>query len=98
MGHQILRQPDGLFAIFSSVVDSIIVYDATADEIVEHFAARAADDAARRTRQIIEHVEAGEPRKAYYQFALTWDEALDSDREHGGEAWRYFRKGSSDGD
>lgn len=85
MGRQIIRQPSGLFAVFSSVTDTIILCDATEDEVVEWFAEEAAEDARQNARRKIEHVAAGEPRRAYSQFAMTWDEALKKDREHGGE-------------
>ena len=88
MGNQIIRQPNGQFAIFSSITDTIHVYDATAEEIEEYFVERAAESERQRVREILGHVIAGEPRKAYYQFAMTWDEALKMDRIRGGDAWR----------
>lgn len=92
MGSQILRQPDGLYAVFSSETDTIVVWDATEDEIVEHFVEIAAERARRDVQRVLGHVSAGEPRRAYYQFALTWEGALAKDREHRGEAWEYFQK------
>lgn len=93
MGNQIIRQPSGTFAIFSSVTDTVIVWDATEDEIVEHFAERAAERAREDARRLIGHVAAGEPRRAYFQFAMTWEEALAKDRKHGGTAWEEFKEG-----
>ena len=87
MGKQIIKQPNGLFAIFSTSTDTIHMWDATAQDIEDHFVERAAKDARRDVRQILEHVTAGEPRKAYYQFVMTWDQALAMDEEHGGEVW-----------
>jgi hypothetical protein len=86
MGNQIIKQPDGKFAVFSSITDRIIVWDATADEIVEYFAERAAERAREDVRRTIEYVAAGEPRRAYFQFAMTWEEALTRDREFDGDA------------
>lgn len=86
MGYQIIRQPEGCYAVFSSYTDTIAVYEATSEEIVEWFAEEAAERARRDVRRIIEHVAAGEPRRAYFQFTMTWDEALRIDREHGGDA------------
>ena len=91
MGEQIIRQPDGLYAIFSSVTDSIHFWDATEDEIVEEYAARAATDTRKRVREKIAHVAAGNPRAAYHQFAMTWEEALAKDRENGGDAHKEFK-------
>jgi hypothetical protein len=90
MGNQIIKQPDGHYAIFSTITNTIHFWDATADEIVEYFAEQAAKRAREDTRRVLDHVAAGEPRKAYFQFAMTWDEALRKDQEHGGEVWSEF--------
>lgn len=86
MGNQIIRQPDGHYAVFSTVTDTIILWDATKDEIVDWFAEQAAERARQDARRILEHVATGNPRRAYYQFAMTWDEALEDDRKNGGDA------------
>lgn len=91
MGSQIIKQPDGRFAIFSTFTDTIHVYNATADEIVEHFAEQAAERERLVARKLVEHVAAGNAREAYYQFTMTWEEALADDREHGGDVWAVFR-------
>jgi hypothetical protein len=85
MGHQIIRQPDGMLAVFSSVTDTWILYNASPEELEDYYAEQAAEDARRRTREILAHVLAGEPRKAYYQFAMTFEEADRMSGEHGGE-------------
>ena len=87
MGHQIIRQPDGKLAVFSSVVDSWIIMDATPEDLGDYYAEKAAEDARRDVARILGHVLAGEPRKVYCQFARTFDEANQSSREHGGEWW-----------
>jgi hypothetical protein len=90
MGSQIIKQPDGRLAIFNTNTDTVIVWDATEDEIVEHFAEQAAERAREDVRRTLAHVTAGEPKRAYFQFAMTWEEALEEDRQHGGEAHVYF--------
>lgn len=92
MGQQIIKQPDGRYAVFSSITDTITVWDATADEIVEMYAERAAEDARRHVRRQLEHVAADRPREAYHQFAMTWHEALEMDRENEGEAWQQWNR------
>lgn len=77
MGHQIIQQPDGRLCVFSTITDSIIVHDATADELITHYADYAATEARERTRRIIDLVESGHARQAYYQFTLTYDEAVE---------------------
>lgn len=87
MGYQVIRQPDGLYAVFSSYTDTIAVWSTSGEEIVEWFAEIAAERARTDARRVLEHVAAGEPKRAYFQFVKTWEEALASDREHGGNVW-----------
>lgn len=93
MGYQIIKQPDGRFALFSSFTDTIAMWDATAPEIIDWFAERAAQDARIHAARQLGHVDGGHPEEAYHQFTMTWDEALADDREHGGEVWRLFPGG-----
>jgi len=90
MGQQIIRQPDGKLAVFNSITDTIVYYDATAEEIIEWRAQQAAEDARRATREQLKDVIRGEPFRVYHQFTMTWQAALEKDRVHGGEAWRDF--------
>lgn len=82
MGYQIIRQPGGRYAVHSSVTGTIVVWDAAEDELSDWYAQRAADRARRDVQQEIEDIVTGRRR----QFALTWHEALQQDREHGGTA------------
>lgn len=85
MGMQILKQPDGQLAVFSRETDTFVMMDATPDEVTEWFADLAAQDTRTSVRRILGHVLGGDPRGAYYQFALTWEEAARLNREHEGE-------------
>lgn len=90
MGDQIIKQPDGQFAVYSTETDTIITWDASADDLVAYYADKAREQARRRARETIDKVAAGNARDVYYQFVLTWEEALENDREHGGEAHDHF--------
>jgi hypothetical protein len=85
VGHQIIKQPDGLLAVFSSVTDSFILADCNPAELLDYYAQRAAQQARKDTQRVLDAVEAGEPRKVYHQFAMTYDEAVKLHRRHGGE-------------
>lgn len=74
MGHQIIKQPDGKFAIFSSMVDSWILFDATPQQIVDYYCAKAYAATRDSTTKLLELIQE-EPHKAYYQFAMTFEEA-----------------------
>jgi len=93
VGNQIVKQPDGKYAIFSSITDTIVFWDATYDEIVQFFVDRAIEDTKRSVQKVLDHVAADEPRKAYYQFTMTWEEALRDDRDGGGEVWKEYSRG-----
>lgn len=81
MGHQIIQQPDGRFCVWSSYVDEIVITDATADELIEMYARDAAAETRERVGKIIDKVADGQARKAYYQFTMTYDEAVEASKE-----------------
>lgn len=85
MAQQIIKQPDGRLAVFSTVTDTFIVVDATPEEIIEWRAEAEANAVRARTRRELDHVLAGDSRAAYFQFAMTWEEAARKNLEHGGE-------------
>ncbi|KOG22008.1 hypothetical protein [Streptomyces viridochromogenes] len=75
MAEQIIRQPDGRLAVFSSVSDSFVLLDATPDEVVEWRATEAAEAARRNTRAELARVLDDANDRPYRQFTLTWEEA-----------------------
>lgn len=81
MAHRIVRQPDGLFAVFSTVVGGLVVTDATRDELVEWYAREAAERARERARVELDRV-LGDPA-GRRPGALTWEEAARRDRARG---------------
>jgi hypothetical protein len=82
MGQQIIRQPDGKLAVFSSVVDAFVIVDATPEEIVEWRAEAGAEEARERTRAELARVLDDANPRPYYQFTLTWEEAAEMDRKN----------------
>jgi hypothetical protein len=90
MGYQVIKQPDGLFALYSSNTDQITMWDATRDDVIEFFVEAATERARVEAERIVGLIEADKPRDAYFQFAKTWEDALASDRQRGGEAHRDF--------
>jgi len=83
MGLQLLKQPDGNYAIFSSYSDTLVGLSYTREELVEKFAKEAADEARRQIENILDKVEANDPKDPpYYQFTMNWEEALKSHRKH----------------
>lgn len=75
MGRQIIKQPNGLYAEFSSITDSFIIWDATKEQLLQHRIEEAIEDAKYNFKRTFERVEScGKP---YYQFTLTWEEAVE---------------------
>lgn len=92
MSKQIIKQPNGLFAVFSSNTGTIHLWDATAGALmsyVEQLAQEAAEQVRERYRKALTAVDEERPRDIYAQFAMTWQEALAEDRANDGEVWRH---------
>ncbi|WP_329390237.1 hypothetical protein [Streptomyces sp. NBC_01716] len=85
MGQQVIKQPDEKLAVFSTITDTFIVVDATPEEIVEWRAEEAAERAREQARRELGKVLAGDSRGAYFQFAMTYEEAAEKDRQSGGD-------------
>lgn len=84
MGRQIVKQPNGKYCLFSSVVDSVTYYNMSAEEIVEVWTEEAKKEYERKVKEVIEQLEAG--GKPYYQFTKTFDECIQTIKEVHGEA------------
>jgi hypothetical protein len=85
MGYQIIRQPDGRLALFSSHADSWAAWDMTPEEVREWFAARPPCSPAEVDRKL-ELVLAGQADEAYGRtWAMTFAEAQAHSWHHGGE-------------
>ena len=78
MGRQIIKQPNGLYAEYSTIVEAFIMADATADQIIQNSRQEAADEAERRCKEAMENADAGKIRG----FGLTWEDALDNHNQH----------------
>lgn len=74
MGRQIIKQPNGKYCIFSSIIDNITHYDMSVEEIIEVWTEEAKNDITERVRDIINKLENCE--KPYYQFTHTYDGIL----------------------
>ena len=84
MGQQIVKQPNGKYCLFSSVVDSVTYYNMSAEEIIEVWTEEARKEYERKVKEAIEQLEAG--GKPYCQFTKTFDECIETIKEIHGEA------------
>lgn len=83
MGRQIVRQPNGLYAVWSSVVDNFVLLDATESEVVEELAANAVEQLRKDVRRIVAQLEIGQ--RPYHQFTKTFEECVAIIRDLHGE-------------
>lgn len=74
MGRQIIKEPSGQYAVWSTVVDDFVILHATREEIIEEWVKEETDRIRLAVNEKCDEIDAG--RKAYYQFTKTWDEAL----------------------
>ncbi len=81
MGYQIVKQPNGFYALWSSVVDAFVAEDCTPGAIVETLVEEARSRIEEDVRKKCEMLDRGE--KPYYQFTMTYEECLEIMRERG---------------
>jgi hypothetical protein len=74
MARQIIKQPNGKYCIFSSIIDNITHYNMSVDEIIEEWVKESKKEITERVNDIVSKIEKGE--KPYYQFTQSYDEML----------------------
>lgn len=73
MARQIIKQPNGRWALWSSITDSFILEDATRAELVEFLTQEKAGDVEEQVAKVCNQLDAG--GKPYFQFTMTYEEA-----------------------
>ena len=76
MGRQIIKQPDGKYCIFSSIVDDFTLWNATKEELIEDLVDCEREKIVYEVDRVINKLEAG--GKPYYQFTKDFNEAVES--------------------
>ena len=75
MGYQIIQQPNGKYAVWSTVVDDFVMVDATPEDIIQAWVDEQRDRTADTVHQVVKQLHDGE--KPYYQFTQTFDECVE---------------------
>lgn len=83
MPKQIVKQPNGLYALWSTVVDDFVCVDATAEEIVAEFVEESTRQIQANVSRVIASLETG--GKPYHQFTRSFDECVAEIKERHGE-------------
>ena len=74
MSHQIIKQPNGKYAIWSTIIDDFIYIDLTSEQWIKIQQEEVAKNIKINTMKIINKLKKGE--KPYYQFTITYEEAI----------------------
>lgn len=86
MSRQIIQQPNGKFAAFSSITDTFVVTDMTEDQMIMAAREVAANWAETNLRELLDKVKSNS--RPYAQFTLTWNEAVKMHNLHSAPAHR----------
>lgn len=85
MGRQIVKQPNGLYAQWSSVVDNFVMIDATPEAIAADWIASESKRLTESCAEIVKSLNEG--GKPYCQFTMSFDECVQRIKElHGPDA------------
>lgn len=82
MGKCIVKQPNGMYAVWSTVVDDFVLMDATLDEVAASFIEDRVRDVMRNMRRY--RVELAE-RGSTSMMGRTWDSCIEDIQEGKGE-------------
>lgn len=88
MGEQIIKQPDGRYAVFSRISNTFVILDATVEDIMNVRAEEAARLARRQVEIELEELEANlsqAPQTPVYIRRISWDHACVLNEKHGGD-------------
>lgn len=100
MGKQVVLQPDGKLAVWSTIVDAFVMYDATIEDVVEDDLQELRRRLTEQLTEVVEKLKRGE--KPYRQFTKTYDECVSEIAERYGDddecvkAMRSIQKGHRD--
>lgn len=84
MGRQIVKQPNGLYAVWSSVVDNFIFLNYTSDQIIEAYVNERKEVIAKEVGETIAMLEEGIV-KPYFQFTKSWTQCICTIEDSRGE-------------
>lgn len=75
MSHQIIKQPNGRYSIWSTVVDHFVFVDGTPEEMIEYYCQKEREGIKRSVNERVKELESG--ATPYGQFTMDWDEAVE---------------------
>ena len=85
MGRYVIRQPDGLYAVFSTGTDRWVAWDLTREQYIDRRAEEAAREARADAARLLDEIDDGRYMTFY---GMTFEEANAQSVESGGEDLR----------
>lgn len=91
MGRQIVKQPNGKYAIWSSILDNFVLYDCTREDLTKEFVKNTEVLKSESIDEILAKLELGE--KPYHQCTMTLEEMFKTiEKVHGIEEASFLRR------
>jgi hypothetical protein len=75
MANQIIKQPNGKYCIFSSIVGNITHHNMDVEEIINEFVSEERNRIVERVRDVVNKLDSGE--KPYHQFTKSYEQMLE---------------------
>lgn len=92
MSWQIIKQPNQQYCIYSTIVDHFIAVNATSQEVKDFYKEERGKQGLHTVEQILEKLTDG--KQPYFQFTMTFDEAIQNIKEIHNEFKLEFEDGS----
>lgn len=96
MSRYVIRQPDGLYAVFSTGTDRWVAWDLTREQYVERRAEEAAREARESAARLLGDVDAGTYYAGYTFEEANAESAANGGEDLGGKAAEQCREGATD--
>ena len=90
MGQQIIKQPNGKYALFSSIVNDFIMIEADPQDIIDEWVRQYKLDMEKSVAEIVTALKKNE--KPYGEFTMPFDEAVKTVKQCHGENAESLRK------
>lgn len=88
MGHRIVQMPSGKFAIFSTIVDDIIVCDATPEQLINYYVEKEREKITEEVTAITTALANGENPWPHQRGRESWAETIrEIEAVHGESRW-----------
>lgn len=76
MSNQIIRQSNGLYAVWSTCVDAIVMWNCTRQDMINEWTNQERERLTSSVNRKCDLLDQDRADEAYYQFAMSWELAL----------------------